>query len=279
MTNYKTYLLVIFVIAAVLACSTKKAARSREGVAPTITRSFLEERPAAGYTILDYQGKNRGQPLPAWVELYLSGGTEAIEKTAVEQRRGAPVTQSEFSGKYVFVSVQKSDNLAALLQWKNNFSGEGDFSTMVFPRIYRRLVRGLSVNPERHYGSFFGEFMRLASNAAWPNLSLAGSIWITLSIPPKAQTEDTSASPPASGPATGGSAGDSLVSGGSPAIGGGLADFSGETNLVLMLLSVDKQSFERDLLRLFNRIPRAKTQSRGQRSAASRLESNFVEGF
>ena len=262
---FNVYLFVIFVILCAAACSTKKAVRSREGIAATITHAFLEERPTADYRILDYQGKNRGQSLPDWVELYLNGGTAAIERTAAERPRGTPVPQNEFTGKYVFVSVQKSGNLAALLQWKNNFPGEGDFSSIVFPRIYRRLVRGLNVNPERHYGSFFGNFMRTASNAAWSNLTLAGSIWITLYIPPKPQSEDN-------GAATTG------LAGGGPA-GGSLAGFSGETNLVLMLLTADKPAFERELFRLFNSIPRDKTQSGDHRSAANRLESNFFEGF
>ena len=262
-TFFHVYLLVIFVISGA-ACSTKKAVRSKEGIATTITQAFLEERPTADYSILDYQGKNRGQSLPVWVETYLNGGALAIEKAAAEHPRGTPVPQNEFTGKYVFVSVQKSGNLAALLQWKNNFPDEGDFSTMIFPRIYRRLVRGLNVNPERHYGSFFGNFMRIASNAAWSNLTLADSIWITLYVAPKVESEDD---------------GGQAATTGSGAAGGSLAAFSGETNLVLMLLTADKQIFERELLRLFNRIPRDKTQSGDQRSAANRLESNFFEGF
>jgi hypothetical protein len=265
MARFEKCLLVIFVFAAVSAasCTTKKAARNRESIAATITQSFLEEKPAANYKILDYQGKNRGQPLPDWVELYLNGGVSAIEKAAAERPRGAPVPQNEFTGKYLFVSVQKSGNLAALLQWKNNFPSEGDFSAMIFPRIYRRIVRGLNVNPERHYGSFFGEFMRLAANAAWPNLTLAGSVWITLSVPPEPQSE------------AGGQAVETTVGSAS----GSLAGFSGETNLVVILLTADKLAFERELLRIFNRIPRDKTQSGDQRSAASRLESNFFEWF
>jgi hypothetical protein len=222
-------------------CAATKKARGREAAAPAVFDSFREERPAGGFHIVDYQGRSRALALPAWVSLYLAGGIQAVEQQSDGGRGAAP---GPYAGKYVFVSVQKSGNLAALLQWKTSFAEAPDFSAMVFPRIYRRVVRNLGVNPEVFYGSFFGVFLKAAANAAWTDVALADSVWLVLQ-----------------------SAGDG---------GGGEA---AEINMVLSLAVVEKHHFERELSRMADKIPRDREQTRDQRAAVARLKSAFFDFF
>ncbi|MDR0540249.1 MAG: hypothetical protein LBG74_07090 [Spirochaetaceae bacterium] len=225
-------------VAALLAdCSSAGQPQPREDISPAVLYAFREETAGGEYQILDYQGKNRGLPAPWWAEPYLRGGTAAVE-TLSEGNKDA----RDFAGKYIFISLQKSSNLSAILQWKN-FQTKPDFSTMIFPRIYRRIIRGISASPEQYYGAFFPAVLKTMADADWNEAALADSLWLIIRLPTQDMAE------------------------------------SGVTNIVLSLAVIDKQIFERKVNQLLDHIKIDGKLNREQRSAVKRLKSNFFDNF
>ncbi|MDR0551669.1 MAG: hypothetical protein LBG72_06590 [Spirochaetaceae bacterium] len=229
------YLACLFVLSAALSgCTSRANLRGGGEISSAVLYAFREETAGGEYQILDYQGMNRGQRLPWWVEPYLRGGAAAVESSS----------ENPYTGRYLFVSAQKSSNLAALLQWMSA-QNSADFSTMFFPRMYRRIIRGISESPERYYGAFFDKALKALADADWKEAALADSFWIALRLQPQS------------------------ASGGQ----------ENAVNLALSLAVIDRQIFQRRVNQILDHIPKNREQTRDQRQAANRLKSNFFSNF
>jgi hypothetical protein len=116
--------------------------------------------------LLDYENRDSGAVLPAWVNDYLYNDIAAIE------------SRPEFGGQYVFIAEQSSSSLNVLGQWARNFIPGQDFSQLVFLRVYDRLVKSSDDNPDHVYGPFFESLVKKTVLSFWPDAAQKDRIWI-----------------------------------------------------------------------------------------------------
>jgi hypothetical protein len=150
----------------------------------------------------------------------------------------------EYENNYVFVSLQAGISLEPLLLWAAGFSVERDFPRLVSARIQERFIAEGNGNPGEAYGRYFEAVIKNASDTVFAEASRKGSFWIKKRI-----FEDDGISP------------------------------AGEIYEYLIMLSIDRESLQRQIDMLLITTRPDKPPSREQSAAAMRLRLNFYEGF
>ncbi|MDR2370764.1 MAG: hypothetical protein LBD71_04730 [Treponema sp.] len=114
--------------------------------------------------IIDYQGKEEGETVPRWIELYLAGRRSDIEASP------------EFYNKYVFVASNEGSRFEILSLWAREFSGRRDVPRLVASRTEDRMT-GKTLYPDDEYGEFFERFIKDIFNSVF-EASVDSVYWI-----------------------------------------------------------------------------------------------------
>ena len=150
----------------------------------------------------------------------------------------------EYRDYYVFVSVNTGTNFAALSQWNASFSPELDFARLAAVRIENRFLNAAARYPDDEYGSYFEAMIRAASDAQWEGASRKDDFWLYRSFP---KTDGTSS-------------------------GTDGYDF-------LILVIIRKDMLEQQIKTVLSNVNPDTPLSRDQRSAVSRVQDHFFDGF
>jgi hypothetical protein len=150
----------------------------------------------------------------------------------------------EYEGRYVFISRQAGNSLEPLRLWLAGFSVERDLPRLVSARIQARFITGGNGNPVDEYGRYFEAVVKNASDTAFEGSSREGSFWIKKRI-----FGDDGISP------------------------------VGEVYEYLIMISVDKETLQRQINMLLTTTRTDEVSSREQATASMRLRLNFYEGF
>ncbi|MDR2467680.1 MAG: hypothetical protein LBD22_01815 [Spirochaetaceae bacterium] len=126
-------------------------------------KPYLEGTP---FAVNDYQDKNEGAPLPAWVDAWLEGGARMIE------------TLPEYRGLYCFVMEQPGRELTALQHWAARFNLERNFPKMALQRIFKRWTDNLTSSPDLVYGSYFEKMLKASAAFFWQNAKFDAQCWL-----------------------------------------------------------------------------------------------------
>ena len=117
------------------------------------------------YAIDDYKGKDQGEEIPEWVNLYLEYGPGGVESMEIYQFH------------YIFVSRNEGNSINALNHWAEGFSPDLDFPRLAAARIERRFFAESPI-PDREFGSFFIDLIRAASDAVWMGSTWEDDFWM-----------------------------------------------------------------------------------------------------
>jgi hypothetical protein len=125
-----------------------------------------DQRETEPYTLINHQDAAAGKDIPEWVDLFLEQGAGAVEG------------MEAFSGRYVFIGVNRGNNSKALAQWAEAFTAAQDFPRLAAVRIEQRLIRAASLYPDDEYGEFFETLVKNASDAAYSGAVKEADFWI-----------------------------------------------------------------------------------------------------
>jgi hypothetical protein len=150
----------------------------------------------------------------------------------------------QYEGRYVFISRQAGNSLAPLRLWLAGFSVERDFPRLVSARIQARFIADGNGNPGEAYGRYFEAVVKKASDTAFEGASREGSFWIKKRI-----FGDDGVSP------------------------------VGEVYEYLVMLSIGKETLQRQINMLLTTARTDEVSSRDQASASMRLRLSFFDGF
>jgi hypothetical protein len=110
--------------------------------------------------------ENAAADMPEWVIRYVSTGISGIE--------GLP----EYADSYVFISIQRGNNLDSLNLWVGNFSLDRDFPRLVSARIQARFSAFAEGNPGEEFGRYFERVVKNAADTAFNDAVQESSFWI-----------------------------------------------------------------------------------------------------
>jgi hypothetical protein len=144
-----------------VSCATKQSDEGQfeETIAVSAPRS---------YTIIEHE--NPAGDIPQWLQLYLESGERRVEAA------------DDYTGDYIFVTVEKGSRLTALKKWSEYFRVEQDFSQAVFLRMYNRLVAESGGRPDYYFGNFFEVFLKKIAEHLFEGASREGDYWIKVSF-------------------------------------------------------------------------------------------------
>ena len=177
--------------------------------------------------------------IPDWVRRYFNGNIYGVE------------TIDRFSGKYVFVGGNRGENIHALQQWANGFTAQHDLPRLVTARVERRLVSSASLYPDDEYGQYFEMLIKAVSDGEYPGAVKEETFWVKRKMIPT-DTED----------------------GDQP-----LVDTVMELYEFLVLISIDRETLQKQLREIMAGIQTPSRPTRDQAAAINRIQQTFFEGF
>ncbi|MDR2842903.1 MAG: hypothetical protein LBV52_06850 [Spirochaetaceae bacterium] len=120
------------------------------------------------FTIENYQGKENGRQLPAWLDVYLLNGVHGVENLPA------------YNGKYCFVLEQSGSSLDILNRFEDSFKVGRNFTQMSFDRIFQNFIKDSNTAPDILYGSSFKKIMTIVSSSSWNKPVHENSFWLFL---------------------------------------------------------------------------------------------------
>jgi len=180
--------------------------------------------------------------IPEWVRLYIDNEINKIEEL------------DRFSGKYIFIGENGGSNFNALQQWASGYTVEQDLPRLITKRAERRLVSSASLYPDDEYGEYYEFLIRDISNGDYSSAVKEQTFWLKRRIVNSAETDATAnvQSKP---------------------------DTAQERYEFLVLISVDKETLQKQIQGIMTRIKTKITPTREQTAAIARIRNTFFEGF
>jgi hypothetical protein len=180
--------------------------------------------------------------IPEWVRWYIDNKVNEIEAL------------DRFSGRYIFIGGNGGSNFSALQQWANGFTVEQDLPRLITRRVERRLVSSASLYPDDEYGEYFEFLIREISNAEYSGAVKEETFWLKRKVVNSAETDGTTNAQP------------------NP-------DAAQERYEFWVLISVDKETLQKQIRGIMTRIKTKITPTRDQTAAITRIKNTFFEGF
>jgi len=125
--------------------------------------------------IIETEDRTAVDFLPEWLNVFLNGGIEAIERL------------NSFNGKYVFIEINEGDNFSVLNRWAQFFSSTQNFPILTASRIERKMISAAFFYPDHEYGEFFERLVKNAHNAVYPGAVKEDTYWVKI----KTDNEDS----------------------------------------------------------------------------------------
>lgn len=195
------------------------------------------------FVIEDYQNKSQGAALPAWLSAYFEGGVNAVEAL------------DEYNGRYCFIADYTNISLDMLTRRALRVKPDRDFPPIALFRIYTRFIRNLNTSPDIVYGPVFEAFTKLCMTMRWTEPREEASCWIFVhwteqySLDKNAEEEDNE---------------DATL---------------GDVYKLFILMSVDKNIFQREFNTLAGEIQFDNKYDRTQAAAFRNVCETFFSGF
>jgi hypothetical protein len=161
----KRFFCLFLAVTAFCACASRKSAGENDFERKAYT-AYKPRPEGRELEILDYSGKNEGQPQPSWLRAWNSNGEAAIEQL------------SRYSNYYCFVIEQSGANLVVLQKWAAELELGRGISRAVLRRVFNRWTAGLQTPPDIVYGSYFESLILALSAARWPLARREDTRWI-----------------------------------------------------------------------------------------------------
>jgi hypothetical protein len=199
-------------------------------------------RPFDSWEIINSQNGQDFGDIPEWVRWYIDNDINEIEAL------------DRFSGKYIFIGENGGSNFNALQQWANGFSVEQDLPRLITKRAERRLVSSAALYPDDEYGEYFEFLIRDISNGEYSGGVKEQTFWLKRKTPVNTETDGISGAQ--SNP-----------------------NASPERYEFFVLISVDKETLQKQIQGIMTKIRTKVTPTREQTAAVARIKSNFFEGF
>lgn len=201
------------------------------------------------FVIEDYQNKKSSAPLPLWLSVYYTEGTQGIEKL------------SAFDEQYCFILEQSSLSLNILLRRALTFKTEHDFSRMVFQRIYKRAVKELEKSPDIVFGSVFEKLAKTCMQTYWIGAKPGGSCWTFMHW-----IEERETNPEDSAKLRSSEEKDK-------------ESVFPDTYKLFIMVYIDKKSFQRQFKNMLSTIAFDKKDTKEQRASFEHLKNDFFDDF
>ena len=197
--------------------------------------------PFDSWEVTESQNGRGAAGIPEWVRLYFNDAVNEIEGL------------DRFNGKYIFIGENRGNNFSALQQWANGFSVEQDLPRLVTQRVERKLVASASLYPDDEYGEYYEFLIREMSNGEFLEAVKEQTFWLKRKITVRnAETDDN--------------AGANSVT-------------VTERYEFLVLISVDKETLQKQIQGIMMRIKTKISPTREQAAAIARVKSTLFEGF
>ncbi|MDR2575886.1 MAG: hypothetical protein LBC52_05520 [Treponema sp.] len=194
------------------------------------------------WEIINSQNGQGSAGIPEWVRWYIDNEIKEIEAL------------DRFSGKYIFVGDNGGGNFSALQQWANGYTVEQDLPRLITRRAERRLVSSASLYPDDEYGEYYEFLIRDISNGEYSSAVKEQTFWLKRRIVNSAETDDVIN--PQSKP-----------------------DTAQERYEFLVLISVDKETLQKQIQGIMARIKTKIIPTKEQAAAIAKIKNTFFEGF
>jgi hypothetical protein len=167
--------------------------------------------------------------IPEWLRSFLDNGIEAIEKL------------DDYNDKYVFIGINKGENITALNKWTEFYTVTQDFPMLAATRIEKRMYLTASLYPDDEYGAFYETMIHNAYNAVYPGAVKEDNYWI------KIKSENT--------------------------------EEPSENYIFFVLITIEKNLMQSIIRNMITRTAAAVTMTSSQVNSVNRLRNTFFEGF
>jgi hypothetical protein len=167
--------------------------------------------------------------IPAWLRSFLDNGIEAVEKL------------DTYNDKYVFLGINKGENISALNKWVEFYTVMQDFSMLAAARIEKRMYLTASLYPDDEYGAFYEVMIHNAYNAIYSGAEKKDNYWI------KIKSES--------------------------------AEEPSENYIFFVLITIEKNLMQSIIRDMITKTAASVTMTAGQVNSVNRLRNTFFEGF
>jgi len=180
--------------------------------------------------------------IPEWVRWYIDNDINKIE------------AMDRFNGKYIFIGENGGGNFNALQQWANGYSVDQDLPRLITRRAERRLVSSASLYPDDEYGEYYEFLIRDISDGEYSNAVKEQTFWLKRRIVNNEETDGIADAQPK-------------------------PDTAQERYEFLVLISVDKETLQKQILEIMANIKTKIAPTKDQASAIAKIRNTFFEGF
>jgi hypothetical protein len=237
--NSASFLTAVFFSILFTACATQQKKIIFRPDTEIIPREL--PRPFDAWEITESQ--NQAADVPEWARLYFNNAVNEIE------------AMDRFRGKYIFVGENGGDNFSALQQWANGFTVEQDLPRLVTRRVEHRLVAPASLYPDDEYGEYYEFLIRAVSNGEFLKAEKEQTYWLKRKITADGAETDGIAYPQSS------------------------PDTAKERYEFLVLVSVDRETFQKQIQGIMAGIKTKIPPTKDQAAAIAKIKNNIFEGF
>jgi len=218
----------LYLIAAVLLFSCRGQGNYATFPVPNTGTLAIDEPSVIGELNIIETKNGYGRNLPLWLRAFLSGGFRVVENL------------QDYNDKYVFITLNRGDNFAALSKWAEYFGINQDFAVLASTRIERRFYLTSSIYPDDEYGRFFETVIKNANSVEYPGAVKEDTFWIRL----RPENEDTT-----------------------------------ESYVFFIFTTIDKINMQTFIRNMMEQISSDVTANANQTIAINRLRQTFFEGF
>ena len=238
--NSASFLTVLFILNLFAACVGQD---DKKVIFRPDTENTPQEqaRPFDSWEIISSQN-DEFAGIPEWVRLFIVNEINKIE------------AMDRFNGKYVFIGENGGGNFNALQQWANGYSVEQDLPRLITRRAERRLVSSASLYPDDEYGEYYEFLIRDISDGEYSNAVKEQTFWLKRKIVNNEETDDITDAQPK-------------------------PDTAQERYEFLVLISVDKETLQKQILEIMGNIKTKIAPTKDQASAIVKIRNTFFEGF
>jgi hypothetical protein len=234
-------IIIPFLIVLLLTSCTWK--KSRVIFRPDPVQDILQEQTGSAeiWQIIESQNGPGEIAIPEWVNRYYNRELRVLEASET------------YGERYLFVGRNRGDNFIALQQWLESFNVRYDFPALVTQRTERRLVASASLYPDDEYGDYFAKMIKEVTDSEFPGASVVQNFWVKRKMINN-NDEVTDIELPE-------------------------ANTEQERYEFLVLTSIDKETFQRQIREIMAGIKTTESPTREQTAAVTKIRQSFFEGF
>jgi len=227
----KNFSALVYAVAVIALFSCRGQGQSANFPIPVSGTLQIDEPDIIGTEMIVQTQSGSVNSLPVWLRAFLEEGTAGVERLDV------------YNNKYVFISVNESENFDAMTKWAEYYRTNQDFAILASTRIERRFYLTASLFPDDEYGAFFETIIKNANSAEYPGIVKEDTHWIRM----RQESENGSE--------------------------------SSRFYMFFILTTVDKINMQTFVRNMMTQVSAEVTATSSQTAAINRLRQTFFEGF